>query len=435
MMKLRLFAIVMFLCVCIAGCDKAKNSSAPVSNDPVIQKFTLSKEPEKYDVPININFDNKIKVLGLNYAPKPLKHGKPYTVTFFYEVLSNMNQNYEFFGHFEPENGERFRAKMDHFPFDGAYKTSQWQKGQILKDTFKSTMTSAFPTKSGVLWGGFYKGNDRLPVVKEDRSKADKDNRGRLAVIPLDAAGSQVPPKSMTVYKTNQKINIDGKLDEEVWNKATSTGTFTNVAGDTRVKPGTFVKMLWNNEYLYIAFDCEDPDVWTSYTKRDDPLYKEETVEIMIDADGSGSTYYELQLNAANVVYDAYFPERRKDRDLDWDSKIISAASVDGTRNKRDDKDKGYTVELAVPLSSIKDARPLKEGEKWRINFYRMEKPKKRGTLASMWSPTLVGDFHQLNRFGIINFTEKLAEDRKTVKKTMLLKPGKGGVPKLKVVK
>jgi len=427
MKKFWLFAIVACVFAFAVGCDKGKSTSAPAttSNDPAVARFLLSEEPDKYDVPININFENKIKILGVNYNPKPLMHGKKYTMTFYYKVLGEMSEDYEFFGHFEPEDGQRFRGKMDHLPLNGAFPTSKWKKGMILKDTFRETMPAAFPSKAGVLWGGFYRGDKRLAVVKADRSKADKNNRGKLAVMKLDDPGAVDPPKKMTVYKTKSKITIDGKLNEKGWAKATSTGYFTNVAGDTKVKPYTTAKMIWDSDYLYIGFSCDDPDVWTSYTKKDDPLYKEETVEIMIDADGSASTYYELQVNAANVVYDAYFPERRKNMDIKWDSKIKSAVSIDGTHNKRSDVDKKWNVEIAVPISNLADAKPVKEGTSWRINFYRMEKPKKRGTIASMWSPTLVGDFHQLKRFGTINFTEKYAEDRKVLQTTKLKKPRK----------
>ena len=418
-MQARFLIVVAILIVFILmSCDKPKGEPPPAPVDRgKIEKFLLKTAPKSFDETININIDNKIRILGLNYEPKPLQQGKPYTITLFYEALDRINDDYEFFGHFEPADGARFRAKMDHFVADGKYRTNQWKKGDIIRDVFKGSLPSSFPSTKGVLWAGFFKGDFRMPVVKSDKGRTDDGGRARLATFPV--AEPQHLKREMTVFKAKGEIKIDGKLDEPAWQRAAETGPFVNVTGEKKSKPLTNVKLLWNDTHLFIAFECRDDDIWTEFKKRDDPLYRQETIEIMIDADGSESSYYELQVNPLNAVYDAYFPERRRNMDLKWDSKLKSAVSVDGTVNKREDKDKGWTVEMALPIASIKDAavKPPKAGDFWKVNFYRMEKPKKGGTVASMWSPTLVGDFHTLNRFGAIKFSTFYAEDQPERKK------------------
>ena len=37
-----------------------------------------------------------------------------------------------------------------------------------------------------------------------------------------------------------------------------------------------------------------------------------------------------------------------------WNSKLVAKVHVDGTLNKRDDKDTGWTAELALPLEDVK---------------------------------------------------------------------------------
>ncbi len=405
---------VMIALLTMFGCEEPP--AADNIDRSALSAYLLKEAPAKYDVPVNINFDNKIRILGLDYTPKPLAHNKMYTITFYLEVLDRVGADYEFFGHFEPNGPQRFRAKMDHFVLDNKYPTSAWRKGDIIKDVFRSRMPAGFPGEKGILWGGFYKGETRMPIARESRDRADSDGRAKIAALPLTE--SREIKRYMTVYRSEGSLTPDGKLDEVSWGKTEGTGALGNLAGDKTVKPETNVKMLWDDRYLYIAFICEDADVWTSYTKRDDPLYREETTEVMIDADGSKSTYYELQVNAANAVYDAYFPERRKNMDIKWDSKLKSGVQVEGTLNKREDRDTRYVVEMAVPFTEIKDAPnlPPKPGDQWRINFYRMERPQKRGTLAAMWSPTLVGDFHTLGRFGTITFSDKPAGTKPAAK-------------------
>jgi hypothetical protein len=183
----------------------------------------------------------------------------------------------------------------------------------------------------------------------------------------------------------------------------------------------TEAKLLWDKKFLYVAFDNADTDVWAKLTKRDDKLWTEEADELMIDADGNGKTYVELQVAPNGNVFDTYLPERRKYEDsvdpklkpFSWNSKMTAKVHVDGTLNKREDQDKGWTVELAIPLEDVKgmDTKsPVKlppvPGDVWRINMYRMDLPKGKPQQAAGWSPPMVGDFHALSRFGELVFAD-----------------------------
>ncbi|RJO67367.1 MAG: hypothetical protein C4523_09570 [Myxococcales bacterium] len=395
-------AAAMFL----AGCDAPSGADADRS---AFAGSLLSEPPERYDLPVGIVLDDKVEVLGIDYSPRPLAHGKPYTMTFYFKVLDRMPADHQFFVHVEPASGPRARHVIDRPVLDGKYPTAAWRKGEIIKDEHRGVFPAAFPAAKAVLWGGFFKGDTRLPVAAKDRSKADADGRARLGVAPLDEPSDA--RREIVVPKAQGKIAVDGEFDEADWERAGKTGPFVAVSGEKAEGAATAARLLWDEQFLYIAFECEDEDVWTSFSKRDDPLYREETTEVMIDADGSASTYYEIQVNAAGAVYDAYFPERRKNMDLAFDAKLVSAAAVEGTLNQREDQDKRWAVEMAVPFASIADAphRPPLPGDRWRLNLYRLDRPAKRGAQASMWSPTLVGDFHMLDRFGTIVFGETSA--------------------------
>ena len=97
---------------------------------------------------------------------------------------------------------------------------------------------------------------------------------------------------------------------------------------------------------------------------------------------------------------------------MDWESGMKAAVKVNGTLNKRTDVDKGWTVELKLPLSAVKGraAKPIqippKVGDKWRANLFRMDVPKGKPRQASAWSPPHRGDFHTLDRFGTLVFAD-----------------------------
>ena len=92
---------------------------------------------------------------------------------------------------------------------------------------------------------------------------------------------------------------------------------------------------------------------------------------------------------------------------------MIAKVHVDGTLNKREDQDKGWTAELAIPLEDVKGmddksavTLPPEPGDVWRINMYRMDVPQGKPQQAAGWSPPLVGDFHALDRFGELVFAD-----------------------------
>jgi hypothetical protein len=146
--------------------------------------------------------------------------------------------------------------------------------------------------------------------------------------------------------------------------------------------------------------------------------------EVMIDANGDGKGYIELQVAPNGTIFDTYLPTYRKYEDsldpkrkpYDWNSKLKAAVKVDGTLNKREDQDKGWTVEMALPLADVNglDSKGVKVppafGDKWRLNMFRMDSPKDKPQVALGWSAPMVGDFHKLDRFGEIVFVDEKGE-------------------------
>ena len=178
--------------------------------------------------------------------------------------------------------------------------------------------------------------------------------------------------------------------------------------------------MLWDNKFLYVAFDNADSDVWAKPQQarrqavdpgggRDDDRRRRQRAK----------TYVELQVAPNGNLFDTYLPERRKYEDTidpklkpySWNSKMNAKVHVDGTLNKREDQDKGWTVEIAIPLEDVKGLDdkstvklPPTPGDVWRVNMFRMDVPQGKPQQAAGWSPPMVGDFHALDKFGELVF-------------------------------
>ncbi|MCS7223258.1 MAG: carbohydrate-binding family 9-like protein [Armatimonadetes bacterium] len=219
---------------------------------------------------------------------------------------------------------------------------------------------------------------------------------------------SEKPPlKKSLILRTTEPVAVDGVLNESIW-KQTPALLLSDIRG--RPYPRTIARLTWDSSYLYIAFECEDDDIWATKTQRDDFLWEEEVVEAFIDPDGDGLNYFEFQINPLNTQIDLIIPdpvEGVKDakKNALWNCEgFLSAVHVRGTVNKRDDKDDGWTVEMAIPFKSLGIETP-RTGNEWRLNLYRIDRPKgsENDPLLLAWSRCQRW-FHEPERFARVLF-------------------------------
>ena len=93
------------------------------------------------------------------------------------------------------------------------------------------------------------------------------------------------------VKRASGPLVIDGMLDESSWRDAELTENFLVYTDSSAPEYATQAKMLWDDNYLYIAVIMTDRDVWaemTSWGPDDRCLCTEEVAEVFIDPDGDG---------------------------------------------------------------------------------------------------------------------------------------------------
>ena len=239
-----------------------------------------------------------------------------------------------------------------------------------------------------------------------------------------------IVPHGYVCRHTATPIKVDGVLDEPAWSDASWTLNFVDIEGDAKPLPRfrTRARMLWDDDYLYIAAELEEPHVWATLTKHDSVIFADPDFEVFMDPDGDTHEYYEFEINALNTFWDLKLgkpyidggPARK-----DWEIPgIKTAVHVDGTINNPNDTDRGWTVEIAFPWKVLSEhARhpgPPVEGEQWRINFSRVEWrvsveggkyhkiPRKVSPEDNwVWSPQGVIDMHRPEMWGILQFTRE----------------------------
>ncbi len=248
-------------------------------------------------------------------------------------------------------------------------------------------------------------------------------------------AAPRIPfaPRTYVCYRAPHPVTLDGK--DPAWELAPWTEEFVDILGPGGPKPWyrTRVRMLWDDAYLYLAAHLEEEHVWATLTERDSVIFQDNDFEVFIDPDGDTHRYYELEINALGTVWDLFmikpYRDDRQGRSAvtAWDIQgLRSEVHVDGTLNDPRDKDRGWTVELALPWSVLKECapgrRPPRAGEQWRLNFSRVEyrldvkdgvyqkrlDPATKKPLPEenwVWSPQGLVNLHYPEMWGFVQFS------------------------------
>lgn len=260
--------------------------------------------------------------------------------------------------------------------------------------------------------------------------------------------------KRYTAYRVASPVQIDGALTEDAWRKAPKSPAFVDLVSGRETIHDTRAAVLWNDTHLFVAYWVEEPFVTAKLKKRDAPVYRDNDVELFI---AGKHAYYEFEINAWGTIYEGLFvwqdayeregfakiPELNRKRPnirsqrfngvglknhprglrwafLDWDfPKLHAAVMVNGTINHDHDRDRGWTVELAIPWAGMKSilqgdprAVPPKPGDVWRIDFSRFnqykEAPPAKDSGGWAWSHHGVWDSHVPEVFPKITFRKDL---------------------------
>lgn len=224
----------------------------------------------------------------------------------------------------------------------------------------------------------------------------------------LAAAGCARKRGEYVVHRARGTIEIDGVLAEPDWDRAERAGPLVRSLDGKPAAEQTVARLLWDDESLYVAFQVEDAEVATPFTRDDQPLYQSNVVEIFLNPSGDLARYDEIEIAPSNALFDASFTGRRQGMDLSWSSHARHAVHVDGTLNDSRDVDRGWTAELAIPfaaLTGMPSPRP-KRGDAWRFNLYRLRQYPGRSGEGQAYSAPMVGDFHTLDRFATLRFED-----------------------------
>jgi hypothetical protein len=221
------------------------------------------------------------------------------------------------------------------------------------------------------------------------------------------------------VARAKEAITVDGKMDESSWKNAEVQALPNFFRTDKPVdKQNSKFRFLWDDTNLYLFYECEDTSLTARETNFDARPYLDDCAEFfVVPYPDSVYFHFGFEVNITEAKYDYIvlwrYLNNRTIFIRGYNPEYKVKATYDGTLNNDKDKDRGWTMEFAIPISAFSDfqnmARP-KPGVKWAFQAVRQDRNlvddrfRSTSTLYPIYNFRL--DVHQPAQFGLFEFTD-----------------------------
>lgn len=401
----------------LAGCVERSPDLSPADRER-LREFVGTEAPE-VGHELNIRFDNGVTLLGYDVDGDTMRPGQTTTITWHWHAEQDLDNGWLLFTHVADGTGE------SRFNQDGVgvvrelYQPGRWQAGQYIRDVQAVELPNDWNNDSAVFYLGLWNGAHRLAIRGGNNDGENRVRALEMSVASAPSAAADVadeapaaprvrPPPTLVVEHAGEELTIDGLLEEASWQRAPRTSAFVNTLDGSRSPLRATARLLWDDDNLYVAFEVADDFLQNTLTARDAHLWEQDAVEIMIDPDGDGRDYFEIQVAPTGHIFDTRYDTRRQPQPIghvDWNPNIVAAVSLEGTVNDQE-ADTGWKAEIAIPWDAFGEGvdRP-QGGTIWRANLYVMDlRSGGGGQRTAGWSPTMERDFHVPARFGRLSF-------------------------------
>lgn len=196
-------------------------------------------------------------------------------------------------------------------------------------------------------------------------------------------------PFPLKIRPLNGKMKIDGKLDEDAWEKCAPLSDFINIKTLDPARFRTSAKILYDEQNLYLGVVCYENNVAGIVAKhkaRDSQVFADDSIELFLDTARTMKKYYHIAVNSSGAVYDAIVQNKA------WNGKYEI-----GTNTGED----SWTLEMAIPFEQF-GFDGIRPGMRWNFNLCREKnsQPKEFSSYALL----ILKGFHNPARFWTMEF-------------------------------
>ena len=169
--------------------------------------------------------------------------------------------------------------------------------------------------------------------------------------------------KELQIQAFDTPPQIDGLLNEEIWNTAKPVTDFIQREPDTGepFTQRTEVYVGYDEDYLYIGFHCfgNSDEITAKELARDVSLKYDDRVQIILDTYMDRRNAFWFQIGPRGSIGDAIVSENGAAFNKAWDGLWTGKAKI---------HDRGWDAEIAIPFKTLS----FRKGEDtWGIKFLR----------------------------------------------------------------
>ncbi len=198
-----------------------------------------------------------------------------------------------------------------------------------------------------------------------------------FSLLSLNAQRSK--PDTIKAFFTNEKITLDGQLNEECWQRAPKISNFTQRElneGEPATEK-TEIAIIYTTNVMYIGFwgyDSEPDKIVAQNMERDFRWSTDDNFEIILSTFNDNRNGYLFVVNPNGARADVLIANEGSGFNKSWNG----VWDVVTTRT-----DKGWFAEIQIPFSTLKFKK--KEDLTWGINFERNIRRKKEQVMWQGW--------------------------------------------------
>lgn len=214
-------------------------------------------------------------------------------------------------------------------------------------------------------------------VLAQQRGKGGGEGPRAQRDWPIDPEAA--PRPTLRAIPAQGTIEVDGVLDEAVWDAAEPATDFVQSTPDPGYPASerTEVRVVYDDGMLYIGamlYESEPDAIIAQQMVQDFYSPNEDVFGLSLDTFLDRRNAYYIMVNANGAVRDAQAYDNSRTSNTEWEGvmHVETARHADG-----------WSVEMGIPFSTLR-FDPGRPAQEWGVNFVRRVRRKNED---SLWAP------------------------------------------------
>ncbi len=205
-----------------------------------------------------------------------------------------------------------------------------------------------------------------------------------ILCINLGKLNAQLP-FAISITKTDKNVLLDGIPNESAWQDAKAVSGFNKnfPHADTELKNDTEVRLLYDENNLYISAICyvpEDKKYIIQSLKRDFEFEENDAFAVFIDPYGDNISGWSFMTSSSGVQREGVIEKNGiKGDNASWNG--IWKVATSKTSN-------AWTLEMSIPFTTLRYDKNIAN---WKINFARNDFNENENEIST-WAPVPQGN-------------------------------------------